>query len=90
VNFYCSAGFEGKKAAAEFRRTGIVALDDPSGESIESMVDELFDWLGNWADEIETVKEEIETPIGTVYLMRDAGRVSAEAAVEQLRKSRLL
>ena len=88
MELHFTADFDSAKAAAEYRRTGLVALDDPMGDSVDSMISEVLEVMGY--DDSSMEEEEVEGIIGTIYLLRDSTRVSGAEAMRRLTKAKLL
>ena len=80
IKIHVAPGVDALDAARDFLRTGAVGIDD-IGENLYDLVrEEILDELGNVGDGIELETDRVESPLGPVFVLRNADLWSAAQA----------
>ena len=70
-------GVDEELAASDLLATGMVAVDDIGEQSYQGVFDDILGELGHIADGLDLRKQQVETPLGPVFILRDPDMWSA-------------
>jgi hypothetical protein len=88
IKIHVAPGVDARAAAHDLLKTGAVGIDD-TGENLYDLVrDEIFDELGNAGDGIDLRTQRVDTPLGPVFVFRNADVWSAADAKKAVLNSR--
>ena len=80
IKIHVTPGVDAREAARDFLKTGAVGIDD-IGENLYDLVrEEILDELGNVGDGIDLQTDRVESPLGPVFVLRNADLWSAAEA----------
>jgi hypothetical protein len=88
IKIHVAPGVDARAAARDLLKTGAVGIDDIAENHHDVVRDEILEELGNAGDGIDLRTQRVDTPLGPVFVLRNADVWSAAEAKKVVLNSR--